>query len=201
MLRTLSKKQRILGFLNVTALIIFLIVSAYQGIGQKDELSLSQGGTSIFLKIDGINGEALDKDHKDWIDVLSFSFGGVSPQSGATGATRRRGSVVLSDFVIVKEIDKSSAKIFEKMTRGEVIPKVEIEVTASYTGSGRVPYLYYELKNVMVTSYTISAGGEVPVETFTLNFEEVLYRYTEYDNAGASKGNVEASYKVEEGES
>ncbi|MFC6051689.1 type VI secretion system tube protein Hcp [Acinetobacter portensis] len=29
----------------------------------------------IFLKIDGINGESKDSNHKDWIDVQDFSWG------------------------------------------------------------------------------------------------------------------------------
>jgi len=33
-----------------------------------------------------------------------------------------------------------------------------------------------------------------------LNFEEIKVTYTENDSAGKSKGNVEYSWKVEEGE-
>ena len=56
----------------------------------------------------------------------------------------------------------------------------------------------------MVTSYDISGSGqseEVPMETFSLNFEEIKVTYTECDREGKSKGNVEYSWKVEEGES
>jgi len=34
-----------------------------------------------------------------------------------------------------------------------------------------------------------------------LNFEEIKVTYTECDSSGQSKGNVEYSWKVEEGES
>ena len=71
------------------------------------------------------------------------------------------------------------------------------------TDSGRVTYYRYELKNVLVTSYNVSGSGQsedVPMEDFSLNFEEVKVTYTENDNKGKSKGNVEYSWKVEEGE-
>ena len=38
------------------------------------------------------------------------------------------------------------------------------------------------------------------MEDFSLNFEEIKVTYTENDNKGKSKGNVEYSWKVEEGE-
>jgi type VI secretion system secreted protein Hcp len=123
--------------------------------------------------------------------------------TGATGASRRRGGVLISDFVMVKEIDKSSPKLFESMTQGKKIPQVIIQVTASFTDAGRVPYLQYELKNVLITSYTVGGSGQsegFPVDTFTLNFEEIKYSYTQYSQTGKSEGTVEATWKVEEGE-
>ena len=77
-------------------------------------------------------------------------------------------------------------------------------MTASTTDEGRVTYYAYELKNVMVTSYNIGGDGQsesVPTENFSLNFEEIKVTYTECDRAGKKKGNVEYSWKVEEGES
>jgi len=34
----------------------------------KDELKKIRGG-AVFLKIEGVEGEAQDKDHKDWADI------------------------------------------------------------------------------------------------------------------------------------
>ena len=38
------------------------------------------------------------------------------------------------------------------------------------------------------------------MEDFALNFEKIKVTYTEADNEGKSKGNVEYSWKVEAGE-
>jgi len=159
---------------------------------------------AAYIKFEGVDGEAQDKDHKSWSDLLSFSQGLTQPGAGATGSTRRRGDVIVEDIASVKELDKSSPKIAESVCKGKVYPKVEIHLTASYTDAGRQTYYAYELKNVLVTSYNISGDGQaesVPTETFTLNFEEIKVTYTECDSAGKKKGNVEYTWKVEEAES
>ena len=157
-----------------------------------------------YIKFDGIEGESVDKDHKGWINILSFGQAVHQPGSGATGTARRRGDVILEDISVSKLLDKASPKIAEAVCKGKVFPKVEIELTASYTDAGRVTYYRYELKNVLVTSYNVSGAAqseEVPAEDFSLNFEEIKVTYTENDNAGKKKGNIEYSWKVEEGES
>ena len=158
---------------------------------------------AAYIKFDGVDGEAQDKDHKGWSDIASFSQGLYQPGGAATGATRRRGDVIMDDIAVSKELDKASPKISEAVCKGKVFPKVEIQLTASYTDAGRVTYYAYELKNVLVTSYNIGGSGQsedVPMEDFSLNFEEIKVTYTEVDNTGKKKGNVEYSWKVEEGE-
>lgn len=159
---------------------------------------------AAFVKFDGVDGEATDKDHKGWIDVLSLSQTIHRPWvvDPATGA-RRRGGAVLEDIVCSKELDKSTPKLAEALLQGEVFPKVEIHMTASYTDAGRVTYYSYELTNVQVTSYSISGATQAetrPTEQLSLNFEEIKVTYTEYDASGNSKGNVETEWKVEKGE-
>lgn len=159
---------------------------------------------AAYIKFDGVDGECKDKDHKGWSDLASFSQALHQPGGGATGATRRRGDVIMDDLTCSKELDKASPKIAEAVAKGRVFPKVEIDLTASYTDSGRVTYYKYELTNVLVTSYNIGGAGQaedVPMEDFSLNFEEIKVTYTENDSKGKKKGNVEYSWKVEEGES
>jgi len=48
----------------------------------RDELKRITGGAA-YIKFDGIDGESQDKDHKEWIDILSFSQGMHQPGGGA----------------------------------------------------------------------------------------------------------------------
>jgi type VI secretion system secreted protein Hcp len=181
-----------------------------------------------YIKFDGIDGESQDKDHKGWSEIVSFSQPIHRPSSG-TDTSRRRGDVVIEDIVVVKEIDKASPKLAEAICTGKVFPKVEIHLTGPSEGSTCQGTFYiYELKNVMITSYKATGSNplayalitpapdsilpysgpfivqavDAPIEELSLNFEEIKVTYTECDpSTGKSKGNVEYSWKVEEGES
>jgi len=159
--------------------------------------------TAAFIKIGDIKGESVESSHKEWSDLLSFDQG--QSVTAPSGEGRRRASVSLGDVVVVKELDKASPKIAEAVLTGEVFPKVEIELTATFgDDTRRLVYYSYELVNVRVTSYNISGSGQgddVPTENFSLNFEEIKVTYTEYDSDGNSKGDVEYTWNVEEGES
>lgn len=154
-----------------------------------------------YIRFDGVDGESTDAGHDKWIDLQSISQSiQRSPSGGTGGATR--GVLQFGDIVCTKELDKSSPKLAEAICQGAVFPRVEIELTAAY-GPKRVTYYRYELKNVLVTSYSLSGdarGGVKPAEQLSLNFEEIKVTYTEYDGGGGSKGNVEYEWKVEKGE-
>jgi len=182
-----------LGLVAIGAIALTMIL-----IGTSDEAE-----AAAFIKYDGIDGEATDSKHDKWIDILSVDWGAYQPGGGATGETRSRGAAVLQDMTLTMEFEKSSVKLLEKCLMGEVIPKLEIELTANYGGS-RATYLKYELINVMITSFQFQASGNdgagPPTVVIGNNFEEIKVTYTEFDESGSTKGNVEAEYKVGIGE-
>jgi len=153
-----------------------------------------------FAKYDGIDGESQDAKHNKWIDVLSYDWGMNKPGAGATRQSRRRGSAVVDPFVMTLDYEKASPKLLEKCLRGAIIPKLEVELTATY-GEARATYLKYEMKNVGCESYMVggSADGTPPTVVIANTFEEIKVTYTEYDREGNSKGNVETTWKVEKG--
>ena len=117
-------------------------------------------GGSIFAKYDGVDGESVDDNHRKWIDVLSMQWAVAEPDSGpATNLSRRQGAPIIDDLVLTYPYEKSTPKLVEKLLKGEVIPKLEIELTTTF-GDGRATYLKYELKNVMVTNYQINGSAD-----------------------------------------
>ena len=66
----------------------------------------------FFLKIDGITGEAQVQDHKDEIEVLSFSYEGSHGTSVSYGQGLSLGSGSVQPFRITKFVDISSAPVF-----------------------------------------------------------------------------------------
>lgn len=166
-------------------------------------LLISQNANAAaYIKFDGIDGEVVDTTHKDWVELLSFNHSIVKERADATSG--RRKTAQLSDIAVVKELDKSTPKLAETLLTGQVIPEVTIELTRRNGNGEQTTYLKYELKNVLITSYQFQGSGEngaVPIEEISLNFEEIKVTYTFQDPTGSSQGNVEYSWKVEEGES
>ena len=89
---------------------------------------------AAFAKYDGIDGESDDANHGKWIDVLSIDWGAHKPGGGMTGQSRRRGAAVVEDMALTVEYENAAPKLQEKCLEGEVIPKLEVERTATYGG-------------------------------------------------------------------
>ena len=137
-----------------------------------------QGEPGIYLELGDIAGECSDLNHDGWIVVDSMSFGVHVPECGATGQSRRRGSVVVEDLECVKELEKSSPKIADAVCEGKVFPEVTIEVISG-TANPRL-VVKYELKNVVLKSYWHYAetGEDVGTEdVFTMSYEEIKMIY------------------------
>jgi len=154
---------------------------------------------AAFIKYEGIDGECDDANHIKRIDVLLLDWGIHMRGPDLKGQSRRRGAAVVDDLVLTMEYEKAAPKLQEKCLKGEVIPKLEIEFTATY-GGARTTYLRYELKNVMVTSFQTNASGNdeagPPTVVISNKFEEIKVTYTEYDREGKRKGNVETRFKI-----
>lgn len=119
------------------------------------------------------------------IELLSVSQAIDRPGTG-TGATRRRGDVVLGDIVIVKKIDKSSPKIAQAVCGGKRFAHVEIDGRSINEKGERLEYYRYELKNVRISSYSFSSLlGDVPTEEIKLNYEEIRWTYFPQDGSAA----------------
>ncbi|GAA4427545.1 type VI secretion system tube protein Hcp [Bremerella cremea] len=160
-----------------------------------------------FLFIDGVPGQSGDAEHKNWINLLSVSESISRMVSrGGSGSSRNVQSAIFDDLVCVKELDKSTPKLIESMAAGTVHPVVKIDLVQSLGDKGkRLPYLQFEMKQVIITSYNFNAAvdgdGTVPTESFSLNFEEAKWTFNQYGKDGANQGKVEATWKVEEGAS
>ncbi len=149
----------------------------------------------MFIRFEGVDGEARNKDHIGWCNALSFSQGQSLP-AGSAGSPQR-GNVVFEDIVVIKELDKASPKLAEAVCKGNVFPRVEIHLT----NTDLVTYYTYELENVLIVGYRIGGSGyseHIPTEEISLSFEEIKVTYTEIDEGGRPKGNVVYEWRLEE---
>jgi type VI secretion system secreted protein Hcp len=132
-----------------------------------------------FIKLEGIQGESTMKGEEGAIKITSFEFSGTSVADTATGLAS--GKRTLSEIVIQKSADAASISLFKSFLTGEHLQgKVEIDFVQTQHGAGgtAVPYLKYELTNVLITSYALSSGGDRPTESLSLNFQKIAATYT-----------------------
>jgi type VI secretion system secreted protein Hcp len=134
-----------------------------------------------FLKIASIPGESTDDKHKDWIEVLSYSWG-VS-QAGSRGPGGGTARVNHQDFNIVHALDKASPKLFLSCCNGEHLNEVTLALHRA-TGD-RLKYMEYKMSDVIVTSVApsgTSSGSEAtPLEQVSFNYGKIELTYTFLD--------------------
>lgn len=156
-----------------------------------------------FLKIAGIPGESTDDKHKNWIEVLSYSWGLSQPVSGSAssggGASSERAD--FQDFSVVKALDKASPKLMLACADGTHIDEVKLELCRA--GGDKLKYMEYKLTNVLVSGYSpggAAQGGEtLPLEEVSFNYGKVELTYTHQARAGGrGHGNVAAGWNLEE---
>ncbi len=156
-----------------------------------------------YLKIDGIPGESTDSKHKDWLEVLSFSWGVSQPASGSasSGGGRSAERANFSDFSIVKTLDKASPKLALFCAKGEHIK--EITLTLNRASGDKQKYMEYKLSDAIVSSVSpggSSQGGDtLPLESVSFNYGKVELTYTETDHAtGKPKGDIKTHWDLKQ---
>jgi type VI secretion system secreted protein Hcp len=141
--------------------------------GQQELLPAVQFGFdnsagSMFLKLDGVQGESADHKHKGDIQLSSFSFGASNAASQAHGSGAGAGKTSFSSFTITKTLDKSTPLLLKAAVTGEHFKKADV-FFARKAGGGQQDFLKIELTDVLVSSYKTNGGGGVPTETISLD--------------------------------
>ncbi len=134
-----------------------------------------------FLKLDGIEGESTDSQHKGWIEIDSFSWGVSNTQSSATGGGGA-GKVSVSDIVVTKSTDSTSPLLFERCVRGSHIKTGTLacrkaggtQMELRKAGGTQMEFLTLNLTDVDLTAVTENGGRNgLPTETLSLAFAQV----------------------------
>jgi len=155
----------------------------------------------MFLEIKECPGESTKKGHEGQIDITSFSFGAVQSGSFARGgAGGGSGKAEFQDISIVKEVDKSSPKLFQACAAGTHFGKATIYVRKA--GDKPLEYYKVELSDLLVSSVqnSGSAGGDTVMESITMNTAKINFTYVEQDAKGGAGKTVTAGYDVRAGE-
>ncbi|OAJ58748.1 hypothetical protein A6V36_29770 [Paraburkholderia ginsengiterrae] len=138
-----------------------------------------------------IKGTSKVEGHTDWIAVNSLQLGvGRAISTSSDGATDRDTSnPSFSEVTFSKPTDISSADLFAQSIYGKSLGKAEIHfIQTGGTDKNDQVYLKIELEEAIISSYSLSSGGDRPSESFCLNFAKISYQYDQFDGATVKTG-------------
>jgi type VI secretion system secreted protein Hcp len=141
----------------------------------------------MFLKMDGVTGEATDSAHKGEIDVVSWSWGMQAPIEMVSG--QATGATTLTELNVVKRVDRASPTLMTFLRNHKVLGAAVLTVRKA--GTSPFEYFKIELANVRVTSLkaeVVRAEEAELVERVSLGFSKVTVSYTPQGATGGSGG-------------
>lgn len=133
------------------------------------------GGSDYYLKLDGIDGESIDKGHKNEIDIMSWSWGMSNSGSMSAGSGGGAGKASFQDMSFMKTYDKASPKLAEACATGQHIKNAKLFVTST----DRPNYLVYTLHDVTCTSVAVTgaSNAEMPMESVSFSYGKIEMEY------------------------
>ncbi|MGH8219323.1 MAG: Hcp family type VI secretion system effector [Steroidobacteraceae bacterium] len=138
--------------------------------------------SDMFLKVQGITGEASDDKHKGEIDIVSWSWGihGNLDRGVPAGKAQYR------DLQIVKKIDRASPTLMAYLSTYKVADQAVLTVRKA--GTNPLEYLKIELKEVRIRTLDLESHGTDVVERLALGFTWVTVSYVPQGSTGAVGG-------------
>jgi len=152
----------------------------------------------MFIKIDGLAGESVDKTHRGEIDVLAWNWGAHNAGSTHVGGGGGSGKVRVQDLSFTKYVDKSSPDLLLACCNGRHADNAVLVVRKA--GESPLEYLSISMSEVLVSQIASGGTGEDDrlTETVSLNFAAVRVEYVEQSPQGGSAGRYAMSWNIAE---
>ena len=141
--------------------------------------------SDAYIQIDGVKGQSVDKDHKDWIEIISYTHNLSqpinNPTSGSTGR-RAQGRAEWEDLKITKQQDKSSPFLAHLCASGNYIKKAELHLMAAGAAGAntRNKYMKITIEDVYLAKFDsrLESGSNRPIEDVSLSFGKIKWEFT-----------------------
>ena len=129
-----------------------------------------------YLKIDGVDGEAMAKGFDKQMQIESWSFGATNSGSSTIGSGLGTGKASMQDFHFVIQNGVASPKLFLTTCKGTHVPQAIL--SCRKTGGDGNPYTYLKVTfNDLVLSSFQTGGsngsGSLPMEQVSFNFSKI----------------------------
>jgi len=157
--------------------------------------------SDYYLLVSGVNGESQAQGMTNYIDILSWSWGGSNPTIiSAASMGLSAGKPVLSDFTCTFMVDASVYQLVANMVRGTHIQNCTF--VGRKTGGDGTPYKYFiiTLTNCFIDNFGTSGDSTgVPQASLSIAYGSIQLQYFTQDT---STGGVtlagQANYDVQQ---
>ncbi|MFZ4835564.1 Hcp family type VI secretion system effector [Rouxiella sp. Mn2063] len=151
----------------------------------------------MFIKIDGIEGEALDSVHKNEIEVLSWNWDVSQHSNMHSGSGGGSGKASVDDFCFVHYTDKASPNLLSYCLTGKHIKNVQFVIRKA--GGNPLEYLTIKFTDVIITKVNMQGSVDDesrPRENVKFSFTKMTQDYVMQNAEGHKCGVISASYDV-----
>jgi type VI secretion system secreted protein Hcp len=124
--------------------------------------AFAQISADAFMLVPGVPGEALDNQHREWIELQSVSQGFEDLPRGGTPC----------DLLIQKQLDKSGPLLFAAAITGQIFPQIQIDMVRPGTRDR-----YYEIVLTNARVSRISSSPQFLNESLSLIAETIRLSY------------------------
>lgn len=150
----------------------------------------------VYLKIQGVDGEATQKGYENWIQLDTWNWGSSTMGAADRGGGLVGGKVSMQDFHFTKVTDKSSPKLFQSCCEGKVFDRILLKMVRM---PGNQVVMDFTLFNCIITSFQTGGGAGdsgTPSESGALNFSKVDFKFSALKEDGTLEGMVQAGWDM-----
>jgi type VI protein secretion system component Hcp len=156
--------------------------------------AVQHASASIYMKVDGIEGESTSKDYVDWIDVEDYVI-------GFAGASHSQPNLLgrLTKFDVAADVSKASPLILLSTLTGQHHSQLILAITKNTGAAKEQEYARWTFDDVLFTAFKQTAVGSpvtIPRDLYSIDAAQVKYQYTEFGPDGAPDGNVQMMFNL-----
>jgi type VI secretion system secreted protein Hcp len=151
---------------------------------------------NLFIKIGDILGESTDKNHKDEISVLSWSWG-VAQEGLAFVGGSGAGKPTFSNLTFTHRVDRASPNLFKACATGKHLK--DAKLTVRKAGTAPQEFLIISMSEVVVTQVTPASttADASLIESVSLQFGKVDMEYKPQRADGTLDPGVHFTYDIQ----
>ena len=109
------------------------------------------------------------------VEVLTYSWGVSNSGSMGYGSGGGEGKASFHDLSFTHRVDKASPVLFQDFTAHIRFPQVKLTVNAQFADGSVRPFATVTLSDVVISGYAQSSDGALPVETLSLNYQNITF--------------------------